>query len=332
MGGGKSLQFGGTIKWSEMTAKQKLHLVWRQIKSVAINKHSKRFEGVFITDKWLTFDGYYKDNIGRYYKAVNKWKNYKRITNEKSANPRQVLIDFIRKEKSKGYTKKNTCFTSPSDRMKFHISSYKVYLDDKVIGTRDVKNILKKRGVDIKTTLPISNRIKNGLSPFITENRLKKYLWNGKYMPLHEIASIENVKLSHLKNRIKRENPVSAVNSCRSYTPPTHSFEGKQLLPNEICKILSERTGIKESTLLRRFYHWGYDIDKLTIERSSNKHAPYPKIIIAQKGDVILQFNSIREAAKSLGIHSGNLSTYANGKRTGKLKGYTFKIIAYRKS
>lgn len=311
-----------------MTAKQRLRGVWKHIAAVAIYKSSRRYEGIYITDKWLTFDGFYKDNIGRYYRAVKKWANYKRIT---SINPDAIYrpshINFIRKEKSLGYTKKNTCFTSASDRMKFHITSKKVFLDNRVLGTRDIKNILEKRGIEIKTLLPISNRINLGVSPFISENRLKKYLWKGKQMSLPQIAIKENIDAGLLKNKIQDGRGIkSAIDYCRTYTPPTYSFEGEQLLPNEICKILSKRTGIKESTLRSRFYNWGYDIGKLTTERSLNKHAPYPKRVIAEKGDIKLEFNSIREAATSLGIHCGNLSTYANGKRIGKLKGYSFKI------
>lgn len=312
-----------------MTAKERLRIVWDSVASVALRKRSKRYEGVFITDKWKTFDGFYKDNINRYYLAVRKWRDYKRITPiNKNAKYKPSHINFIRKVKALGYTKKNTCFTSASDRMKFHKTSYKIILGDKILGTRDVKNILSKRGIEVAGVNVISHRMWSGLSPFMKDNRLKKYKWKGKNLPLHKIAENENICFTLLQNKIygNKLSLEKAIDYCRSYSPPTYLFEGEQLLPIEICRILSERTGIKESTLYSRFYKWGFDIDKL-VSRSKNKTAPYPKIVIAVKGNERLQFNSIREAANKLGISHGNLSTYVNGKRKGKLKGYTFSLL-----
>lgn len=312
-----------------MTARERLYIVWKHMSAVALQKGNKKYEGVFIEDKWKTFDGFYNDNIGRYYKAIKKWSNYKRITTiNETPRHKPLHVNFIRKVKSLGYTKKNTCFTSASDRMKYHKTSLKIVIGSKVLGTRDVKNIINKKGIEVSGINIISQRIRNGLSPFMKENRLKKYKWKGKYLPLYEIAKIENITLSLLSNKIYGENlsVEMAVDYCKSYVPPTYLFEGKQLLPNEIFKILSDRTGIKETTLRSRFYKWGYDLNKLVIEKSTNKYAPYSKIIIAQKGDEKIKFNSIMEAANALGISFGNLSTYANGKRKGKLKGYTFSL------
>jgi hypothetical protein len=297
--------------------------------AVALQKGNKRYEGVYIEDKWITFDGFYSDNIGRYYRAKKKWNNYKRITpiNE-TAKFKPSHINFIRKVKSLGYTKKNTCFTSASDRMKYHKTSRKIVLESRVLGTRDVKNILEKKGVEVSGINIISQRMRNGLSPFMNENRMKKFTWKGKHLPLHAIAKKENIILSLLRNKIfgEKMSLEKAVDYCRSYKPPTYLFEGEKLLPNEICKILSDRTGIRETTLRSRFYKWGYDLNKLVIEKSINKNAPYPKIVIAEKGNEKIKFNSIREAANKLGISFGNLSDYANGKRKGKLKGYTFSL------
>ena len=312
-----------------MTARESLYIVWKSISAVALQRGNKRYEGVFIVDKWKTFDGFYNDNIGRYYRARKKWNNYKRITPiNKTAKHNPSHINFIRKVKSLGYTKDNTCFTSASDRMKFHKTSRKIILENRVLGTRDVKNILSKKGIDVSGINVISHRMRKGLSPFMEENRLKKWRWKGKNLPLHEIAKKENITLSLLSNKIHGEklSLKTAVDYCKNYVPPTYLFEGEELLPNEICKILSHRTGIKESTLRSRFYKWGYELNKLVIEKSTNKNAPYPKIVIAEKDGEKIKFNSIREAANELGISFGNLSTYANGKRKGKLKGYTFSL------
>lgn len=69
--------------------------------------------------------------------------------------------------------------------------------------------------------------------------------------------------------------------------------------------------------------------NKLIINKSVNKSAPYPKKVIAEKDGNKIEFNSIREAAEVLGINYGNISTYANGKRKGKLKGYSFSMSSF---
>lgn len=314
-----------------MTTREKLYIVWKSIAAVSIQSGNKRFEGVFICDKWKTFDGFYNDNIQRYYRARKKWENYKRITAiNPNAKNKPSHINFIRKVKSLGYTKKNTCFTSASDRMKFHYPSKKIILETRVLGTRDVLNILNKKGIPVSGINVISHRMWSGLSPFMEDNRLKKWKWKGQNLPLKEIAKKEKIIHSLLSNKIYGDGMdlKKAIDYCRSYKPPTYLFEGKQLYTNEICKILSERHNIKESTIRSRFYKWGYEVDKLIINKSVNKNAPYPKKVIAEKEGNKIEFNSIREASEALGISFGNLSTYANGKRKGKLKGYSFSLCS----
>jgi hypothetical protein len=315
-----------------MTAREKLLIVYKSICAASIQTGNKRYEGVYICDNWKTFDGFYKDNIQRYYKAVKKWKNYKRITNannNKKCNLSNVW--FVRKVKDLGYTKKNTCFTSPSDKMKFHKTSKKILLDKRVLGTRDVINILKKKGIKVSNTSVITSRMNKKLSPFMTENRLKKWKWKGVYMSLQELAKKENISHSLLKNRVCRKDLdlKKEVEYCKNYKDSKHLFEGNYLLPIDICRILSKRTGIKLSTLKARFYKWDGDFNKMIIEKSVNKFAPYPKKIFAEKNGETFEFDSIKSASRKLKISSGNLSAYANGKRTGKLKGYTFSIQSH---
>ena len=103
-----------------MTIKEELRLNWHHVMAVCV-WHGKRNEGCPIDEKWKTFDGFYADNIQRYYRAKKKWANYKRITPLNADSRYRVRhINFIRKVKERGFTKKNTCFTSASDRMKFH--------------------------------------------------------------------------------------------------------------------------------------------------------------------------------------------------------------------
>jgi hypothetical protein len=314
------------IYFTIMTIKEELYLNWKYISSVALQPNNKRFENV--PCEWDSFDDFYKANYQRYYLAKKKWKNYTKIIPEKynknqnKGKYKVRIINFIRKVKEQGFTKENTVFTSYSDRMKYHKTSKKILINDKLLGTRDVCNILKKQGIKL-TVQAINNRINNNTEIFKKENRLKKFKWKGKYLALHEIAKKENILHSLLQNKIFRNkySLKKAVDYCKSYVPSTYLFEGEMLYPKQIIHILSKRTGINEKTLIGRFYHYNCDYTKIT------NNILYKKKIIAEKGDEKLIFDSISDASVKLKISPGNLSQYANGKKNGKLKGYKFTLV-----
>ncbi len=178
-----------------MTAKEELKYTWQGIRAVSFNKSGCRYEGVFC--EWDSFEDFYKSNYQRYLRAKRKWKNYKKVTpidiNNKGKYKLRNVI-FIRKVKEKGFTKKNTVFTSLSDRMKYHSPSKKIYIKDSLLGTRDVENILKKKGLPVQMQT-IRKRINNGENPFEGENRLAKYKYKGKYSSSLEIAEKEKINL-----------------------------------------------------------------------------------------------------------------------------------------
>jgi len=312
-----------------MTTRESLYIVWKTVAAKAIQRGNLHFEDVPIEESWKTFEGFYEDNVSRYYRAKTKWKNYQRITPvNNTVKYKMTHIIFIRKVPGLGFTKKNTCFTSASDRMKFHKTSRKIMLDKKVLGTRDVLNILKKKGIPISGIQVISSRMSKGESPFMKNNRLRKWFRNGKYSSLIEIAKEEGVPYTFLALKVssKKLELEDAIKHCRDYVRKLYLFEEKQLLPHEICKILSKRHNIKESVMLSRFYRYGFDINKMIIKKSTSKYAPYPKKVIAEKEGSKLEFNSIRDAARKLGLTNGNVSRYVNGK--GRLKGYSFTLCS----
>jgi len=305
-----------------MTFREELYMKWKQVMTVCVY-NSKKFEGCPIEETWRTFEGFYADNHLRYLRAKNKWKNYKRIT-EANANAKISLnkIQIVRKVKERGFTKKNTVFTSASDRMKYHVNANIIMFDNKRLGTRDFKNILEKKGIK-RTMGNILNR-QNENNDLFEINRLDKWEWNGGYYSLVDIAEKENVNYNFLKNKvcIDKFDIQKAINHCRKYKPSLYEFEGNLIYPNEIFKILSERHNISISTIKSRFYNWGFNVEQLIVEKSKNIHSPYPKKTIVAKDGNKSEFNTLTEAANFLGLSIGNASEYVNGNRKKKYKGY----------
>lgn len=305
-----------------MTFREELHMKWKQVMAVCVYK-SKRFEGCPVEETWKTFEGFYADNHLRYLRAKNKWKNYKRVT-EANVNSKISLnkIQIVRKVKERGFTKKNTVFTSASDRMKYHVTANIIMFDDKRLGTRDFKNILEKKGIKRSMGNICVRQIKN--KDLFENNRLDKWEWKGGNYSLIDIAEIENVNYGLLRYKVCTDkfDLQKAIKHCRIYKPSLYEFEGKLIAPNKIFKILSERHNISISIIRSRFYDWGYNIEKLIIEKSENIHAPYPKKTIVVKDEKKHEFNTLTAAANFIGISSGMASSYANGNRKKKYKGY----------
>lgn len=297
------------------------------MKYVAIHKNNNRYEGVPINEKWLDFDLFYNDNIKRYIKAKNKWKNYHGVTPKKYSKAktgRKIrYIIMIRKIKANGYFKNNTVFTSISDAMKYWNYTNKYMIENRLLGTRDIQNILKKKGID-KAMNTIAKQRKNGFNIFLPHKK-GIYFWKGKYRDLHSISRMEDVNYGQLRQRLYQNDSklVDEIAYCKGYKETKYNFEGKMLFPKEIIDIVHYRTGIKKTTLLGRFYKWGIDnIDKFECKKSDNKMSPYPKPVIIKNDNEEYIFKSVAELCRALGISVGNASNYANGKRKGKLKGY----------
>lgn len=310
-----------------MGIKDELKVIWKTVCSVSRNKANKKYEGV--PCEWKDFDDFYKCNYQRYYKAKKKWENYKRLNKDnyiRKTNYKIRNFVFIRKVKEKGYTKSNTVFTSLSDRMKFHKTSIKIILNDQILGTRDIKNIIQKKGVHISGTIPISQRIRKGLSPIINHNRLKKYKYKGDFKSLPEISKELGIKYSLLSNKIYKDKMdlISAIDYCKQYKDPTYLFEGKYLRPSEIAEIISQRIGIDKGTILSRFYKNNCDINKILYEKSISKFAPYKKKVSASKENEFLIFESVSDLCKVLQLNRPSVNNYLKGKlkNTNQTKGY----------
>lgn len=299
-----------------------LYLTWKHIYKICYLKSSPRYEGV--PCQWHSFEEFYYSNIKRYRNAKRKWKNIHKTRDGKEYKVRN--IKFVRKIKSRGFTKSNTVFTSLSDGSKYAKTSYLIIINKKQLGTRDAQNILKKKGINL-TQVTIANRLRKQKDIFEI-NRMNKYLYKGKYQSTKAISKHENISCSLLKNKIREGlNIDEAVAYCKSFNPTKYCFEGAMLKPFEIANILYERLGISKTATLGRITKWGYNEDKLKMLKSDNPKSPYPKQIIAEKNGHKQIFNSISECCKQLGINStGNASSYANGKRTGLLKGYKLTI------
>lgn len=310
-----------------MGIKDELKAIWKTVCSVSRNKANKKYEGV--PCEWKDFDDFYKCNYQRYYKAKKKWENYKRIVSKPELRKTDYEVRnicFIRKVKEKGYTKSNTVFTSLSDRMKFHKTSKKIILNGTILGTRDIKNILSKKGIPVSGINVISKRMADGLSPFMKENRLKKFKHNGSFKSLKDIANEIGVKYSLLSNKIFKDKMdlCSAIDFCKQYKEPTYHFEGNELYPQQIAEIIGARIGVNPKTILSRFYSNDCDISKITYLKSNSKFAPYKKKVSATKGDECLIFNSISDLCKELKLNRPSVNNYLKGKlkNTNQTKGY----------
>jgi hypothetical protein len=314
-----------------MTVREELQITWKHISSI-LQPNNKRFEDV--PCEWLSFDDFYKANYHKYYRAKRKWKNYKKVTiiknYKKKAKYKKRTVVFIRKIKELGFTKKNTVFSSPSDIMKYHKPAHLYMFDKKqLLGTRDIKNILKKKGINKTLAWIVTTKKQN--KDIFKANKLAQWLWKGKRMSLKDIAIKEIIDKELLSNKIygSKFDLIKAVEYCKQYDPSKYSFEEKMLYPHEIFKILSLRHNINETTLRSRFYKNNCDYTNIIYTKSKNKYAPYPKKLLAIKGNKEIEFESITDASIKLKISKTAVSMYLNGKlkNTNRTKGYVLKFI-----
>ena len=307
-----------------MTTKEEMKLMWNYLSSVSRWKGHQKYEGV--PCEWSSFDEFYSANYQRYYRAKKKWKGYKNVCKyhkrKKSYPVRKV--HFVRKEKEKGYTKENTVFTSPSDQMKFSSRCRKYMLGDRVLGTRDIQNLLKKNGVKRSMTNIALSAKQN--KPLFRKNRLDQWFWKGENRSLKDIEEMENIRFGFLSNKVYKNGYTieEAVNHCKKYFRTTYLFEGKHLKAIDLVRVLAERCNVTEGAMQHRFYRYGYDLTKLTMEKSDSKYAPYRKPVIAIKSGTKTQFPSVQSACETLSIHRSCANNYLKGNlnNTNQTKGY----------
>lgn len=223
---------------------------------ICLSIENKKYKGLPIDEKWFTFEGFVRDNWVRYYRAIIKWRNYQKQAYKRVGDTEKLQnspIRFIAKVKEKGYTKENTVFTSPSDMTKYVSYTHKYIFEDRLLGTRDIKNILKKRGINISME-QLVRRLKLGYDLFepCVDNKIK---YKGKYLNFVEIAKLENINYDMLKRRYYELQDIKkAIEKSRESKPlQRHLFEGKMLLRAEISKIISERLDVKYSYVLYIF-------------------------------------------------------------------------------
>ena len=243
-----------TTKNTQSTIEKELYSTWKYIKYTAIVKYSKSYEGV--PCEWETFEEFYNDNVVRYRKAKAKWAKYKCITHterKQSPNPKLRTAHFIRKVKSLGFTKENTCFTSPSDKMKYHKPAYKYILSGSELGTRELKNLLKKKGI-VKGMAVVLGEIKTGINPFKLNHR-RQFMWKGEFRCLRQIEEMEGIEKKRLSRKVEKDglSLQDAIEYCKNYKTPTYLFEGAELLQGEIVAIICNRTGLERLTVKARF-------------------------------------------------------------------------------
>lgn len=315
----------------ELRRRKALWNIYGYVRKVT-RQNGVKYEGVYLDPKWETFDDFIKDNWFRYYRALIKWKNYKRVVtrDQYSGKLKHTKIRFVRKVKELGYTKENTVFTSPSDGMKYHRTAHKIMFEDKLLGTRDIKNILKKRGIDIT----IEQIIKRAKTPDTLFNpKEREYVkYKGKYHSLVYIADKEGLNYDTLKNCFynKQKNIKKAIDRAKDYKinpyHKTFEYKGERLKIHEILMKISKETGFSYETIKGRYKTHGYNLEILTMPKHSKQFSGSTKKVVAIKDGKEQYFNSMEEAAKALNLHCNLISRTANGynKHTG---GYKFKII-----
>ena len=244
---------------------KKLSNKYEKVIKVCRHKNGQLYEGVPLDENWKTFEDFLKDNWIRYCRALIKWRNYKRVSPRKEykgelkVNP----IFFVRKIKELGYTKENTVFTSISDSMKYSDKRHRYVIEDKLMGTRDIKNMLRKNGVDINME-SITKRLRNKEELFSPKKKFY-VMYKGKHRSFAEISKIENISKDVLKKRYKKHRDIKkAIQSTKNIKPfKTYLFEGKNIRAFELADLLSKKEGINKSTLLNRIKKHGSDISKL---------------------------------------------------------------------
>jgi len=194
-----------TLKETNEYRDRYLKTLWNKIMSKCCRKENATYEGIYIQENWKTFENFFNDNKRRYRLAVNKNKKYKRFDlRNGDISFKCSIVSFALKNKEKGYTFKNTVFCNPSERMKYRRNIHKYMFENKLLGTRNIKDILKKRGI-LLTMETITLRLRNGKSLF-EPNKLSKYLYKGKYVTGMDIALKENVQYGNFNANIRNFN------------------------------------------------------------------------------------------------------------------------------
>ena len=259
---------------------QELFNMWEYICKVCFWDKHITYEGVPYDESWRTFEGFVAANKFRYLRAKVKWRGYKRVAPRTglTGSLKNNNVKLKRKVKELGYTIENTVFTSPSDQMKYAAHTHKYMFEDRMLGTRDIKNILKKRGIFL-TMETIAKRLNSGVPLFDTAERLHiKY--KGKWRSYMDIATMESISYDLLKKRIYKDNETlkQAIEYCKNWEGyPTYEFEGKELQRFEIAEIISERTGISKITITGRMKKYGMDMKFITAPIGA-KMKKYPSI------------------------------------------------------
>jgi hypothetical protein len=109
-------------------------------------------------------------------------------------------INLTRKDKAKGFVPGNLIFTNPSEATKTTKKTHKYLFENKLLGTRDIKNILKQRGINI-TMESIVKRLSTN-TPLFSVNRNAKFMYKEKLRNWQEIGKLENVHWEALKGRV----------------------------------------------------------------------------------------------------------------------------------
>lgn len=297
--------------------RKEIYYSWEAMMKVAKWK-GNQYEGVHIEPRWLDFELFIADNWIRYYRAKIKWQNYQRVAPREDQNLTGPLklrpVWFTRKVKEFGYTLENTVWTNPSDGTKYASNTHKLVLDDKLLGTRDIKNILKKKGINVCMET-ITDRFGSKKGLFNYKEKCIKH--KNAYRNLAEIASMENVTYHVLKRAYyKHEDIKKAIKEAKKSIPRTHyTFEGKMLLKSEVAQIIAKREGKPFGTIYSRMKKYGLNMNALLAETYSKPASVKKKVIatnINTKEEI--EFESIAKAAELLGLHGSNISLVASGK------------------
>lgn len=305
---------------------QELYNCWGYARKVCGNGILR--ENVPCDPNWATFDGFLKDNWFRYYRAKIKWKNYKRVaTTDKYSGPlKNKILVFKRYKKELGFTKENTFFSNPSDVSKYRSTTHKYMFEGRMLGTRDIHRILKKRGINIGMPT-IVNRLKNG-QPLFDKAERAQIKWKGKNRSFVEIAEMEKTALNRVKKNYYRTGSITkSVDKSKSYKEKTHLFEGDYLYLFQIAKILSVRYNVSDIAMRGRLKKNIKD-NGTFVMTDSIKAGMYEKPLLsvsvnATKDGKTITFKSIAAAAKELGLKSANVSLAASGKQS-HCGGYKF--------
>jgi hypothetical protein len=161
-----------------------------------------------IEEEWIPykqgFQQFYNHIIKQYNKAEKKWNKYNNVVARRKPLTKgtQCLIYITLKIKEKGLTKRNILITNASDAQKVRNTTHKIIFEDQLLSTRDIQNILKKRGVSI-TIEQIAKRIRTQQNVIAIKVR-NKILYQNKYMNAIQIEKINNIHQGTLKGYLRR--------------------------------------------------------------------------------------------------------------------------------